>query len=97
MSKVLGGFLFSSETVSYQLMRPIESSRSVNSYPGSIGPFSKVRKNGQQKTCNLFATLLQNELNSNIARFTTHIKTVFQQIRLLTGLNMGGKTRNIAI
>ena len=32
-----------------------------------------------------------------VARFTTHIKPVLQQIRLLTGLNVGGKTRNIAI
>ena len=30
-------------------------------------------------------------------RFTTHLKPVLQQIRLLTGLNVGGKTRNIAI
>ena len=43
------------------------------------------------------ATLLQNELNSDVARFTTLIKPVLQQIRLLTGLNQGGKTRNIAI
>ena len=41
--------------------------------------------------------MLQNELNSNVARFTTHIKPVLQQIRLLIGLNMRGKTRNIAI
>ena len=54
VSKVLGGFFFSSETVSYRLMGPIESLRSENSYPGSIGPFSKVQKNGQQKTSNLF-------------------------------------------
>ena len=59
----------------------------------------KVRKNGQQKTCNLIclATLLQNELNSDVARFTTHIKPVLQQVRLLTGLNMGGKTGSIYI
>ena len=38
-------------------MGPIESSRSVNSYSGSIGPFSKVQKNGQQKTCNLFCNI----------------------------------------
>ena len=30
-------------------------------------------------------------------RFTTAIKPVLRQIRLLTGLNVGGKTRNIAI
>ena len=30
-------------------------------------------------------------------RFTTHIKPVLQQIRLLTLLNLGSKTRNIAI
>ena len=57
----------------------------------------KVRKNGQQKRATCFATLLYNELNSDVTRFTTHIKPVLQQIRLLTGLNVGGKTRNIAI
>ena len=40
--------------------------------------------------------MLQNELNSDSARFTTHIKPVLQQITLLTGLNVGGKTHNIA-
>ena len=41
--------------------------------------------------------MLQNEMKSDVARFTTHIKPVLQQIRLLTGLNEGGKTRNIVI
>ena len=36
-------------------------------------------------------------LNCDVASFTTHVKPVLQQIRLLTGLNVGGKTRNIAI
>ena len=40
---------------------------------------------GSPVTC--LAILLQNELNSDVARFT----------RLLKGLNVGGKTRNIAI
>ena len=31
-----------------------------------------------------------------LARFITHIKPVLQQIRLLTGLNASGKTRNIS-
>ena len=59
----------------------------------------KVPKNGQQKTCSLSCnwTLLQNEMKSDLVRFITHIKPVLQQIRLLTGLNEGGKTRNIAI
>ena len=51
--------------------------------------------NKRRATCR--ATLLQNELNSDVARFTTHIKPLSQQIRLLTGLNVGGKTRKIAI
>ena len=58
----------------------------------------KVRKTRQQKkhsTCH--ATLLQNELYSNVARFTTNMNPVLQQIRLLTGLNVGGRTSNIAI
>ena len=57
----------------------------------------KVRKNGQQKTCNLSCNIAQNELHSDVARFTTDIKPVLQQIRLLTTLKVGGKTRNIAI
>ena len=54
-------------------------------------------KTGNKKHATCLATLLQNELNSDVARFTTHIKPVLQQIRLLTGLNVGGKTRNITI
>ena len=54
-------------------------------------------KTGNKKPATYFATLLQNALNSNVARFITHIRPVLQQIRLLTGLNMGSSTRNIAI
>ena len=46
-------------------------------------------------TC--LATLLQNELNSDVTRFTTHIKPVLEQIRLLTGLKVDSKTRNIVV
>ena len=41
-------------------------------------------RNNKRATC--FATLRQDELNNDVARFTTHIKPVLQQIRLLTGL-----------
>ena len=44
-------------------------------------------KTGNKKRATCLATLLQNELNNDVARFTTHIKPVLQQIRLLTGLN----------
>ena len=54
----------------------------------------KTGKKKEHATC--LATLLQDELNSDDARFTTHRKPVLQQIKLLTGLNMGGKTRKIA-
>ena len=57
----------------------------------------KVRKNGQQKTSNLSCNFAQNELHSDVARFTTDIKPFLQEIRLLTSLKVGGKTRNIAI
>ena len=30
-------------------------------------------------------------LNSNVEHFTTHIKPIMQQIRLLTGLNVCGR------
>ena len=58
--------------------------------------YQRYGKPGNKKGATCFATLLQNELNSDVARFTTHIKPVLQQIRLLTGLNVGGKTCNIA-
>ena len=45
-------------------------------------------------TC--LATLLQNELNTDVARLSTHIKPVQQETRLLTGFNVVGKTRTIA-
>ena len=48
-------------------------------------------KTGNKKRATCLATLLQNKLNSDVARFITHIKSVLQQIRLLTGLNMGCK------
>ena len=44
---------------------------------------------GNKKHATCFATSLQNELNSDVARFTTHLKPGLHQIRLLTGLNMG--------
>ena len=58
---------------------------------------NRYAKTGNKKRATCFATLLQNELNSDVARFTTHIKPVLQKIKLLTGLNMGGKMRNNAI
>ena len=42
----------------------------------------KVRKNGQQKLANCFATLRQNELKSDVANFTTYEPNL-QKIRLL--------------
>ena len=59
-------------------------------------PHLGERKNGQQKHATCLTTLLQDELNCAVARFTTHIKPVLPQIRLLEGLKMGGKTHNIA-
>ena len=61
--------------------------------------FFQVRygKTGNKKRATCFATVLQNQLNNDVARYTAHIKPVLQQIRLLPGLNMGGETRNIAI
>ena len=52
---------------------------------------------GNKKRATCFATLLQNELNSDFAPFTTHEKNPYHLICCKTGLNAGGKTRNIAI
>ena len=52
-------------------------------------------KTSNKKSAICLATLLHSELNIDVARFTTNIKPLLQQIRLLTGLNVGGKTLNI--
>jgi len=57
----------------------------------------KVRKNGQQKNATCHVTRLQNKLNSGVARFTSPIKPVLQQIRFFTGLKVASKTRNNSI
>ena len=57
----------------------------------------RCSKTGDKKRATSFVTLLQNELNSDVARFTTHDKKPCNLICFKTGLNVGGKTRNIAI
>ena len=49
----------------------------------------KYGKTGNKRRTTCFATLLQNVLNGDVVRFTTHIKRL--------NLNGSGKTRNIAI
>ena len=52
--------------------------RKILDKPIEVMCFSvKVRKNGQHATC--LATLLQNVLNSDAARFATHVKPVLQE------------------
>ena len=54
---------------------------------------------GNKKSAIWFATLLQNELNNNVARFTTHEKKTLQLLWLQVMLersNVGGQTRDIA-
>ena len=54
-------------------------------------------KTGNKKRAICFETWLQNELHSDVARFTTHLKKPYNLISCKTGSNMGGKTRNITI
>ena len=51
---------------------------------------------GSKKHPTCLASLLQNELNSDVARFAIHIEPLLQQIRLFTDLNTAGKTCIIA-
>ena len=59
--------------------------------------YLRYGKTGNKKRAICFATWLQNELNSDVARFTTHENKACNLISCKTGLNMGAKTRNIAI
>ena len=54
-------------------------------------------KTGNKKGANSFATLLQIELNSDVARFTIHERKPCNLIFCKTGSNVGGKMLNIAI
>ena len=54
-------------------------------------------KTGNKKLAICFATWLQNELNGDVARFTTHENKPGNLISCKTGSNIGGKTRNITI
>ena len=56
-------------------------------------------KTGNKKPVSSFAILLKNELNSDVARFTNHLRTYLatnQAARILLPY-VGGKTCNIAI
>ena len=57
--------------------------------------FSDCGGNKKRATC--FATMLQNELNSDVARCTTHVQTCLQPDLLQNRFDVGDKTRNIAI
>ena len=58
---------------------------------------TKTTKTGNKESTTCFAILLQNGLNSDVARFTTQVRTsVLQQIEL-QGFFVGGKTRKITI
>ena len=57
---------------------------------------ARYGKTGNKYHTTCFAALLQNELNSDFARFNTHIKPVLYQIRLLTVFNVSNKTSNVA-
>ena len=59
--------------------------------------YLRYGKKGNKKRTIRFATWLQNELNSDVDRFTTHENKPCNLISCKTGSNMGGKTRNITI
>ena len=59
--------------------------------------YLKNGKTGNKKRAICFTTWLQNELNSDVARFTTHENKPYNLISCKTGSNIGGKTRNINI
>ena len=71
-----------------------QSERDFNSGPSNCNSNALTARPHCLLTC--LATLLQNDDEYRCARFSILIKPVQQQIRLLTGLSVGGKTRTIA-
>ena len=56
-----------------------------------------MRKNGQQKHATCFATLLQKELKSDVARFTTNVQTCQLPNLVQDRFDEGGKTLNVNV
>ena len=54
-------------------------------------------KTGNKKRATFLATLPKNELNSDVAPFTSHVQTCYQPDLLQDRFDAGGKTHNIAI
>lgn len=59
--------------------------------------FSKVRKNGPQKTCNLFCYIATKRVENDVARFTTNVQTFQQPDLVQDRFDEGGKTRNVSL
>lgn len=59
--------------------------------------FSKVRKNGTQKTCNLFCNIATKQVENDVARFTTNVQNVQQPDLVQDRFDEGGKTRNASL
>ena len=62
----------------------------------SLATSVRYGKTDNKKRAICLATWLQNELNSDVTRFTTYENKPCNPISSKTGSNMGGKTRNIA-
>ena len=59
--------------------------------------FFKVRKNGPQKTCNLFCNIATKRVENDVARFTTNVQTFQKPDLVQDRFDEGGKTRNVSL
>ena len=57
----------------------------------------RYSETGNKKRATRFATLLQNESNTDVARFVTHFRTLLPTNEVVRFVFVGGKKRNIAI
>ena len=57
--------------------------------------FKRYEKTGNKKHTTCVATLLQNEMKSDVARFTTHVRTCQQPDLVQDRSDEGGKKRNV--
>ena len=57
----------------------------------------RYSETGNKKRATRFATLLQNESNTDVARFVTHFRTLLPTNEVVRFVFVGGKKRSIAI
>ena len=74
----------------------LDKNRSLNTKENIQNKTKAAVKRAIKKRATCFATLLQTKLNSDVARFTTHVRPCLARNKVVRFVFVGGKTSNIS-